>query len=883
MLPPLRHKLEKVSSSSGGNGIGNGRSSWIIRRGSVLHNNDIRPSYMQTLVLKKQLRQQYTEIQEGAEVAAAAAAAAAASKTTATEIDDGHPKTEENVDDEHRMDSDRRRMSNNMKLFTTDSALGEELLRQVESFEGVEAASSKQQQQQQEQASITEEEEQYHHQQLIEEIEVMASVDDSSSDNKAVILSELEKAKKASPSELAVSSRERFGTSPREPSKQKDLQTIAKEIIGENDVKELSHKLREIYALVRPYLRDGVSTDRAFMGAQFPLQVRMQNVSYNVELSKEFHHKTDLDASQASIQNSHNMFSFFAYFVVAIWKYLQRVVQCQPQVPTTQHGQLPRKEILKNINLVIEPGLNYLVLGPPGSGKSVLLKAIAGLLPLHRPFTMEGSITYNGKTLQDCARDKFFIENAFGYIDQLDDHAPLLTVKETLDFAYQCKTGGRFVQEKYDKRHGHDKDVVEEGVDIENSCPRQRQQLDGVLTKKALEDDLPIQIILTVLGLTGVKDTFVGNTTTVRGVSGGQRRRVTVGEMIVSRTPILCGDELSTGLDAASTYDMIETQLHFGRIRNYSRVFSLLQPSPEVVSLFDQIIVLSEGHILYAGKIEEVEEYFAGLGFRSPEFVDLADFLQLISTEDRDTLYVGDGRCPTVADLAYHFQYRSQQGADIQILLSSAHDNKLDVHGSVQTKGGMILQMDAVRQKYANGFFRSLNLIFRRFLLLWIRDRKVLAFSVVRNIINGASVGGAFFNATDFSSISGAMFQTGIFVLLGSLQSISGLVAERSIYDKQAHANFYSAWPYVLGKSLSQIPQTLFLDTLVSGATLYYMIGLGGRNDILNFLTYALILFVFATLTNQQVRLLDRRHFERDVDCFRLCLEFLTMSSRFSL
>jgi ABC-type multidrug transport system ATPase subunit len=475
---------------------------------------------------------------------------------------------------------------------------------------------------------------------------------------------------------------------------------------------------------------------------------------------------------------------------------------------------------------------------------------------------MEGSITYNGKTLQDCARDKFFIENAFGYIDQLDDHAPLLTVKETLDFAYQCKTGGRGLQKIHDKRHRHDTQCVAgEGDDIESSCPRQRQQLDWESTKKALEDDLPIRIILTILGLTSVKDTFVGNTTTVRGVSGGQRRRVTVGEMIVSRTPILCGDELSTGLDAASTYDMIETLLHFGRIRNYSRVFSLLQPSPEVVSLFDQIIVLSEGHILYAGKIEEVEEYFAELGFRSPEFVDLADFLQLISTEDRDTLYVGDGQCPTVEELAYHFQFRSQEGADIQILLSSAHDNKLDVHGSVQTRNGMILQMDAVRQKYANGFFRSLHLIFRRFLLLWFRDRKVLAFSVVRNIINGASVGGAFFNATDFSSIQGAMFQTGIFVLLGSLQSISGLVAERSIYDKQAHANFYSAWPYVLGKSLSQIPQTLFLDTLVSGATLYYMIGLGGRNNILNFLTYALILFVFATLTNQQVRLTHSRFF----------------------
>jgi ABC-type multidrug transport system ATPase subunit len=88
---------------------------------------------------------------------------------------------------------------------------------------------------------------------------------------------------------------------------------------------------------------------------------------------------------------------------------------------------------------------------------------------------------------------------------------------------------------------------------------------------------LRIYVWLVSLGLNEVKDTFVGDTN-VRGVSGGQRRRVTVGEMLMNSSPVLCGDEISTGLDAASTYDMCEVLCHLGRLQKFTRIISLLQP-----------------------------------------------------------------------------------------------------------------------------------------------------------------------------------------------------------------------------------------------------------------------------------------------------------------
>ena len=137
----------------------------------------------------------------------------------------------------------------------------------------------------------------------------------------------------------------------------------------------------------------------------------------------------------------------------------------------------------------------------------------------------------------------------------------------------------------------------------------------------------------------------------------------TVGEMMQERTPLLCGDAISTGLDAASTFNMVELMIHVSRMTNTTRVISLLQPPPETVSLFDEVILLAEGRIIYAGPIEEVEDYFGQLGYQTPDYMDVADFLQQVATEDGAKFYhpsdsVRELRpnAPTVPELAALFR-----------------------------------------------------------------------------------------------------------------------------------------------------------------------------------------------------------------------------------
>ena len=90
-----------------------------------------------------------------------------------------------------------------------------------------------------------------------------------------------------------------------------------------------------------------------------------------------------------------------------------------------------------------------------------------------------------------------------------------------------------------------------------------------------------------------------------------------------------CNDEISTGLDAATTYDISKILGETTRLRHTVRIVSLLQPSPETVALFDEIVLLGEGRILYAGPVDEVTRHFKSLGYEQPDRMDPVDWLQV--------------------------------------------------------------------------------------------------------------------------------------------------------------------------------------------------------------------------------------------------------------
>lgn len=214
-------------------------------------------------------------------------------------------------------------------------------------------------------------------------------------------------------------------------------------------------------------------------------------------------------------------------------------------------------KILCNATGRIIPGRMTLLIGPPGSGKSVLLRAIAGRLHYRQPAQLTGDVYYNGDNIHS---GNFLVNKVADYIEQGDTHEAVLTVDETLKFAWQCTTGGR------------------------HSYAKAKDLQSGALLDQENNSFNLVRNVQMALGLVECKDTMVGSAI-VRGISGGQKRRVTIGEAIVCPRPVKMMDSISNGLDSATTFDIIRSLRAVTSIFGITNVVSLLQVSSTLLSL----------------------------------------------------------------------------------------------------------------------------------------------------------------------------------------------------------------------------------------------------------------------------------------------------------
>nr|CAD1842985.1 unnamed protein product [Ananas comosus var. bracteatus] len=264
-------------------------------------------------------------------------------------------------------------------------------------------------------------------------------------------------------------------------------------------------------------------------------------------------------------------------------------------------GRRIKLPILDNISGIIQPSRLTLLLGPPSSGKTTLLLALAGRLS--SGLQMSGNITYNGHSLKE-----FVPQRTSAYVSQQDWHASEMTVRETLEFAGRSQGVGI----KYDM-------LTELLRREKNAGIKPDEDLDIFMKALALEGkqtNLVAEYIMK--GWISVPDTRVGDEM-IKGISGGQKKRLTTGELLVGPARVLFMDEISTGLDSSTTYHIIKYLKHSTQALDGTTIISLLQPAPETYELFDDVILISEGQIVYQGPRDAAVDYFAGMGFRCPE------------------------------------------------------------------------------------------------------------------------------------------------------------------------------------------------------------------------------------------------------------------------
>jgi ABC-type Mn2+/Zn2+ transport system ATPase subunit len=204
-----------------------------------------------------------------------------------------------------------------------------------------------------------------------------------------------------------------------------------------------------------------------------------------------------------------------------LYRLLKKCVVYRGKIPVIRE----EKKIMDKVNLVFESGKMYLVLGAPGSGKSTLLKYIANTHVADKNHLLGGTVKIGGV---QPAKNVYW-SKLVAYIDQIDRLDAYLTVYETCEFAWRCRSGGT-----------HRKVYSSHDPDAEEAIALMDEQM------------FMVNKVIDVLGLTRVKDTFVGDQVSVRGISGGEKKRVTCAEMFCVGCPVLCCDEISTGLDGTS-------------------------------------------------------------------------------------------------------------------------------------------------------------------------------------------------------------------------------------------------------------------------------------------------------------------------------------------
>ncbi|KAJ4366949.1 hypothetical protein N0V83_007479 [Neocucurbitaria cava] len=245
-------------------------------------------------------------------------------------------------------------------------------------------------------------------------------------------------------------------------------------------------------------------------------------------------------------------------------------------------------DILSNVNGIVDAGEILALMGPSGSGKTTLLNVLA-----HRGATPHATTTQtlciNGTR---TSLTKF--RKLSSYVEQEDALVGSLTVRETLYFAAQLA--------------------------LPSSISKAER-----LTR--------IESLLSAFGLRNQADTLIG-TPIRKGVSGGQKRRLSVASQLVTSPKILFLDEPTSGLDSAASFEVMKFVRDMAKRHKVLVIASIHQPSTTTFELFDKLMLLSRGKVAYNGPVSELKDYFAKLGYNMPLYTNPAEFvIDLVNTD----------------------------------------------------------------------------------------------------------------------------------------------------------------------------------------------------------------------------------------------------------
>ncbi|EXJ87727.1 hypothetical protein A1O1_04652 [Capronia coronata CBS 617.96] len=461
-------------------------------------------------------------------------------------------------------------------------------------------------------------------------------------------------------------------------------------------------------------------------------------------------------------------------------------------IPSLRLGRgPPTRDLLRDFTGVVRHGEMMLVLGRPGSGCSTFLKVIANQRDSYA--AVEGTVNYGGISAEE--QEKHY-RGEVNYNPEDDHHLPTLTVWQTLRFALMNKT----------KRH------------------------------EAETIPIIIDALMKMFGISHTKHTLVGDEY-VRGVSGGERKRVGIAETLATKSSVVCWDNSTRGLDASTALDYAKSLRVMTDVSDRTTLVTLYQAGEGIYEVMDKVLVIEEGRMIYQGPATLARQYFIDLGFQAPERQTNPDFLTSVGDPNERQFQPGkeDSTPKTAEELELAFRRSDiykQNLTDVEAYERDLHDS-----GHQSTK----VFQDAVKEQKSNSrllpshsnytvsFWRQvLACTIREFWLFW-GDKTSLYTKAFIIVSNGLITGSLFYG--ERLDTSGAFPRTGALVFcilfLGWLQltELVRAVSGRVVVARHKDYAFYRPSAVVIARVLLDLP-VLAVQTIVFILIMYFMTNL---------------------------------------------------------
>ncbi|ESQ41954.1 hypothetical protein EUTSA_v10012962mg [Eutrema salsugineum] len=432
--------------------------------------------------------------------------------------------------------------------------------------------------------------------------------------------------------------------------------------------------------------------------------------------------------------------------------------------------------ILNSVSFAAESSKILAVVGPSGTGKSTLLKIISGRVS-NKALDPSSAISINDGRISDYNQ----LRKLCGFVPQDDDLLPLLTVKETLMYSAKFSLRESTAKEREDR----------------------------------------VESLLRDLGLVLVQDSFVGEGDEEdRGVSGGERKRVSIAVEMIRDPPILLLDEPTSGLDSRNSLQVVELLSSMAKSKQRTVVFSIHQPSYRILDYISDYLILSRGSVIHIGNLEHLEDSIAKLGFQIPEQLNPIEFAMEIVESLRNSNHKDSSRA-----------------------VESSSSSSIWRENSNEYDGMMI----STKQEFRLLDIAEISFLCSRFCKIIYRTKQLFLARTMQAVVAGLGLGSVYTRLErDEESVAerlGLFAFSLSFLLSSTVEALPIYLRERRVLMKESSRGSYRISSYMIANTIAFVP-FLFVVSLLFSIPVYWIVGLNPSIQAFSFFVLCVWLII---------------------------------------